>query len=246
MVFKSKKNLGAFGAMSYLIGSSQADYFAFADSDVLFLPNWLESEMQLLDNYPNVGMVSGFPTLNNPEKNTSTINWALNDNRCKVENGQFLEDKWIEHFAESLGKQVSKYLLKFREYPQCRLTYNGCSAYVSSTHFQFLTTPKLFRTLLPLISLETRQCLGPDSLANKAGFLRLSTSNIYVYHMGNSLNGVRFKELLIEYKMENLVNERRDSNSSSHEILKSITKLSIVNRIIKKIYTLSYELLYKL
>ena len=52
------------------------EIIAYADSDVLFSPNWLKRSVEILETYPNVGMVTARPFRTPPEFYSATLDWA--------------------------------------------------------------------------------------------------------------------------------------------------------------------------
>jgi GT2 family glycosyltransferase len=75
-LYLSDKNVGLPGGWNALFASAPGKIIAYSDSDVYFYPGWLEACLNLLDTYPNVGMVTGIPLRNPKQYNSRTIQWA--------------------------------------------------------------------------------------------------------------------------------------------------------------------------
>ena len=72
----SEKNMGKGGAWNVMLAGAPGEIIAYTDSDVLFSPNWLSRSVELLETFPNVGMVTARPYRTSPELYTSTLEWA--------------------------------------------------------------------------------------------------------------------------------------------------------------------------
>ena len=75
----SEKNLGKGGAWNQILGGAPGELIAYTDNDCLFRKGWLSRSVQLLETYPNVGMVTARPfrTMCGPAGSTGTISPIL-------------------------------------------------------------------------------------------------------------------------------------------------------------------------
>ncbi|MBM4149470.1 MAG: glycosyltransferase [Lentisphaerae bacterium] len=186
----SSRNVGKMGALNMICGAAQSEYLAYADSDVYFNPGWLQSELRVIDNFTNVGMVSGLPVPQNFSKfNGSTLQRALTDPEIKVETGELIPKEWMRQYAISLGKSDPDYFVHAGKGGEhVRLTRNGVTAYATSTHFQFLAKVDVLRKVTPLpVTLALGNDVVLDRALDSAGFIRLSVDDYMVHHLGNSL-----------------------------------------------------------
>jgi cellulose synthase/poly-beta-1,6-N-acetylglucosamine synthase-like glycosyltransferase len=55
----SEKNMGKGGAWNVILAGAPGEIIAYADSDILYYPGWLSRSVELLETFPNVGMVTG-------------------------------------------------------------------------------------------------------------------------------------------------------------------------------------------
>lgn len=192
----SDQNVGKGGAWNFIFQGAQGEVIAYADSDVLFRPGWLEHSIEILDTFPNVGMVTARP-LRSPEKYYSnTLEWAKNEPDAHLESGKFIPwDVFREHVL-SLGTSEEQAQEWFDSKSEWRLTYQGVSAFISAAHFQFVTHKSVIQKFLPLeMDRPMGQVRSLDELINRAGYLRLATCDPYVKHVGNRIEGIQAGEV---------------------------------------------------
>jgi hypothetical protein len=186
----SEQNVGKAGAWNVLFGAAQGEYVAYADSDVYFYPGWLSALMQVMEVFPKAGMITGMPLLNPEEFSSSTLRWAGLHPEFKLERGHLLpwDDFW--RHAGTLGGDQEKARAFYDRHESICLYANDHKYYVGAGHFQFLAPRKVLQQVLPIPSNrpmgEVRQL---DIAIDESGYLRLSTSEWWVEHIGNSLRG---------------------------------------------------------
>jgi cellulose synthase/poly-beta-1,6-N-acetylglucosamine synthase-like glycosyltransferase len=84
----SEKNMGKGGAWNVMLAGAPGEIIAYTDADVLFSPNWLSRSVELLETFPNVGMVTARPFRTSPEFYESTLEWAKEN--ATLDEGQFI------------------------------------------------------------------------------------------------------------------------------------------------------------
>ncbi len=84
----AEKNMGKGGAWNVMLAGAPGEVIAYTDSDVLFSPKWLSRSVEILETFPNVGMVTARPFRTPPEFIESTLKWARDN--AKLEEGQFI------------------------------------------------------------------------------------------------------------------------------------------------------------
>ncbi len=184
----SDTNIGKIGAWNFMFGAAQGSYVVFADGDIGFRPGWLKASLELFEAFPNVGMVTARPLRSPMEYSSATLGWAHQQGPGIYEEGQFLDwDCYWEH-ARSTGYSEDKARTVFPKGSDHRLTYQGKTAFVGATHFQFMARNDLLKKITPLPSEQPmRGERGLDVSVNDLGYLRLLTDKPYVWHMGNTL-----------------------------------------------------------
>jgi GT2 family glycosyltransferase len=185
----SDTNIGKIGAWNYMFGAAQGNYIVFSDGDVAFRPGWLSASLAIFNTFPDVGMVTARPLPTPMEFSTATLEWAKNQAPDVLEVGRFLSwDVFWEH-ACSLGMEYDDKHSDIASIDMHRLTYGGQRAYVGAAHFQFMARADVLRKVIPLPSEQPmRGERELDIKINKMGYLRLTTPEPYVVHMGNRVS----------------------------------------------------------
>lgn len=161
---------------------------AIADDDMLYYPNWLMPQLDLLKTFPDVGCVSGYPVRTQQRwGNEYTLAWAKEN--AKLEVGRFIPDKWDEDFCTSIGRDYKGFHIKYTEKDRDYLiTYKGRKAYAAAHHCQFLA----YAGRIAEFTQWTDEALSAEMIFDKtvdgAKLLRLTTTDRLTRHMGNVLD----------------------------------------------------------
>jgi glycosyltransferase involved in cell wall biosynthesis len=121
----AEKNMGKGGAWNVMLAGAPGEIIAYTDSDVLFSPKWLSRSVEILETFPNVGMVTARPFRTPPELIESTLKWAR-DNAI-LEEGQFIPWETFLEFNLSLGQTEEENKKVYAETRDWRITYNPMS-----------------------------------------------------------------------------------------------------------------------
>ncbi|HEY5270125.1 MAG TPA: glycosyltransferase family A protein, partial [Anaerolineales bacterium] len=185
----SDKNIGKIGAWNFMFGAAQGKYVAFADGDVAFRPGWLPASMKIFETFPKVGMVTARPLRTPMEYSTATLEWAKQLPSGVYEEGHFLDWETYREHIISLGLTEEQAQADYPGGTEHRLHYQGQTAYIGSTHFQFMAPREVLQKIIPLPSEQPmRGERALDAAINKMGLLRLTTDKPLVWHMGNRLS----------------------------------------------------------
>jgi hypothetical protein len=182
----SRENLGKGGAWNQMLAGSPGEIIAYADSDVLFYPGWLERSVEILTTFPNVGMVTARPFRTPPQLFSRTMEWARANARS--EEGNFIPWQTFLEFNLSLGQTEEENRRIYAETKDVRITYNGVDAIAGASHWQFTAFKATLRQFLPFdMERPMGQVRELDRRVNEAGLLRLMVPEPLAMNLSNSV-----------------------------------------------------------
>jgi glycosyltransferase involved in cell wall biosynthesis len=188
----SEKNLGKGGAWNVILSGAPGEIIAYADSDVLFSPGWLARSMELLETYPNTGMVTARPFRTKEETYSATLGWADSAADVQVESGKLIPWETFLEFDLSLGQDEVEIRQRYDSTRDVRLTYRGIPAYVGASHWQFTAWKSTLQAFLPFsMDRPMGQVKQLDERMNASGLLRLMTADSLAMNMSNTLREVK-------------------------------------------------------
>jgi glycosyltransferase involved in cell wall biosynthesis len=120
-LFLSERNLGKGGAWNIILAGAPGEIIAYADSDILYYPGSLARSVELLEGFPDVGMVTARPFRTNPEFHTATRAWAQQN--ATIEEGQFIPWEKFWEFNRSLGQDEAENRTVYAETTDWKITY---------------------------------------------------------------------------------------------------------------------------
>lgn len=188
------ENVGKNTARTTLMRMALPDAIVgFSDDDIYHYPSWLRPQVELLQEFPNVACVTGYPVRTSFRwGNERTKAWA--HEHAQMETGKFLPQQWEDDFAVSIGRDIQAHRDMTVNDNDVRITYKGRQAYATSHHCQFVG----FAKTLTRIQTYTRAAMASDrpfdEALNELG-LRLATTQRYTRHIGNVLHDELRKEI---------------------------------------------------
>ncbi len=195
----SEKNVGKGGAWNVMLAGAPGEIIAYTDSDVLFSPKWLSRSVEILETFPNVGMVTARPFRTPPEFLGSTLKWARQN--AKLEEGQFIPWERFLEFNLSLGQTEEENKKVYEETRDWKIVYKGVTAMAGASHWQFTAYKSALRQFLPFdMDKPMGQVRQLDKRMNDAGLLRLMVSDPLAMNMSNTLGYLRGELGKVEVK----------------------------------------------
>lgn len=193
----SDKNLGKVGAWNVLFSAAQGEIIVYADSDVLFYDGWFDESLGILEAFPKTGMVTAQPMRGRPdyyEVNSTALVEIENDPSISFRKGKLIPNEILEKVRLGLGYSKEYYKSNNLDpFIDVELFRNNRIAYISASHFQFLSKRSILQQLVPF---NGDKAYGGDNQLeygmNKLGYWGLSTTDYLVHHMGNNPPEIQF------------------------------------------------------
>jgi len=228
----AEKNMGKGGAWNVMLAGAPSEIIAYTDSDVLFSPKWLSRSVEILETFPNVGMVTARPFRTPPEFYESTLKWAQNN--ATLDEGQFISWESFLEFNLSLGQTEEENKRVYKETRDWRIVYKGMTAMAGASHWQFTAYKSTLQQFLPFdMDKPMGQVRQLDKRMNDAGLLRLMVSDPLAMNMSNTLGYLRGE-----------LGKRKVKSKKGRGFARRVLELSPIKKLLLAVYTKIFSWYY--
>ena len=244
----SDKNYRKLGALDYLLKSAPGQYISYADSDVFFLPNWLNESIRVLETFSKAAKVTAIPIVGGDTTIISNKFYkeALKDKEINVSTGDIVEEKFIRSHSMSIGKSLNEFILPDRK--DILLKKNKTQAFLSTADFQFTIKKEAVFDILPLVISKDNHYYDPiyspvlEHKLDEDGWWQLSTRGYHIHHMGNHIPNFENEIPWMQSKFLTQIPNNALTSKSKHNTKIKSTRM---RRLLKKINLWSYRKLYE-
>ncbi len=186
----SSQNIGKIGALQVMFKAAPGEVIAYCDDDVFYFPGWLERHLEVLDTFPNVGVISGmYIKPHMKEGIQSTLKFAKSKD-VKFEQGTLVDPALEQHYMDQMGRTKEKYQSEIKGLNDVLITYKGIKVWASAGHYQMVAKKEALLRVLP----ETwsgnlmGQMRDLDVAIDDLGMLRLCTTPPTLRLLGNHID----------------------------------------------------------
>ena len=253
-LFFSSYNMRKLGALNQLLHIAPGNIISYSDSDVFFKKGWLKESLRIIKNYPEVGMVSGLPTIDKTENYFgSTYQGIENASDLLVETGNnLIPIEYINAHRKSIGKSKEEYFSSRNKRIDTKITRNNVSAYVCAQDFQFTSKKEIIDKVLPLEVRSEKEYYDPiyspvfEAKLDELGFWRVSTEDYLIHHIGNNVDMLDYEILKINNNPKQRSKDAPITKiKSKNKIYKRFKLHPLTRKVLKYIYSKIYKILYE-
>lgn len=248
----SDENLGKTGALNMILAAMPNEWICFSDSDMLFREGWLEACWRINDAFPHCGMIGAQVVF--PDREVDRGNSAFRhggDPRY-----QFSQEKpaaWIvKEYCSARGASPERAAV----YSQMSLDKvhdheSGVDAYLGgNSHQQFLARRAVLQRILPLpsgLELSREQDTYQDQRLDELGYSHLTTTQPYLYHMGNTIDNAILPEIQrlaeLQFDATAPLHQASDKKNLIWKLLVEMNRHAWMRRLMLRLYQNMYEVI---
>ena len=179
----NRKNWGKIDAVVAAARAVYEEIITISDSDVLFLPGWLESVEDAFYHFPEAGFISPSPSIGGHRYHaTSTILGAMLKRELSC--AKVVPEEDIDMFERSIGRRFKENHRAL----QIIVRRSNIIMCVGAGHFVFSVRRQVVQVFPKdpsLTAIGGAEELWLDLPPDRAGYWKLSTPQAYALHMGN-------------------------------------------------------------
>lgn len=199
----SRQNIGKIGALQIMFKAAPGEVIAYCDDDVFYLPGWLERHLQVLDTFPNVGIVSGMYIKPHMKEGVeSTLNFARSKG-VEYKQGNLVDPALEQHYMDQMGRTEEKYRKEVTGLEDVLITYKGVQVFASAGHYQLTSRKEVILQALP--KTWSGNLMGQmrdlDVAVDKLGMLRVCTHPPTLRLLGNQIDE-KAAQVIRQYGLE--------------------------------------------
>ncbi len=237
----SGQNIGKIGALQFMFKAAPGEVIAYCDDDVFYFPGWLEKHLEILDTFPNVGLISGMyikPHMKEGIK--STLKFA-NSKGVKFEKGSLVDPALEQHYMDQMGRTKEKYQSEVKGLDDVLITYKGIKVWASAGHYQLVGKKEILLKSLP--TTWTGNLMGQmrdlDVAIDDLGLLRLCTTPPTLRLLGNQIDEAAASAIR-EYGVEV---EAAKANHKTGGLKAKIYRSALVQKIAYAVYERMFKII---
>jgi len=188
-------NVGKLEGLRTLFNAVSSEIVGYTDDDVLFFPEWLDKQVEVLQGFPCCGLVTGSPVLTKFKfYPVGQATMRSGDPAFSTRVGEIGKDypmRWLEDDCLCRGMTVETYLqiVKDEEIKPLIVKWGDTEAWAVGHHMQLIAKRKTVMEYLPK---PTRKFMGMmrewDVAMDNAGVIQLATLDRTCRHMGNVMD----------------------------------------------------------
>ncbi len=188
-------NVGAHNARHHLANIARGEIVIMSDDDLLWHPEFLSIQMEILTTYPNVGLVSGSPYRWAFAWNQSGL---LVPDEAKITTGKLIPEQYVRDACASVGQDYTATTWGTQAIEDVLLEYKGVKAWCHGHHMSFMARREVIKPFMK----PSKYYLAHGRLLNEeimaAGMLQLTSYRRTSIHCGNLVDE-RIKQIYKEW-----------------------------------------------
>jgi len=190
LLMLSSKNIGKISALQIMFKAAPGEIIAYCDDDVFFLPGWLKRHLEVIDTYPDVGVVTGMYIKPHMKEGVETTMRFAARQDVEMEKGNLVDKNLEIHYIANMGRTWEQYQKETNGLEDVRITYKGIKTYASAGHYQFVAVKDRILKAMPdkWKSNLMGQMRELDITIDQLKMLRLCTTPATVRLLGNKIN----------------------------------------------------------
>lgn len=248
----SAHNMGKAGAWNWIFAAMPNELICYADSDVLFRPGWLEVSLQVLQSFPQAGMIGAQPNFYDVMQGKGQAHLALHSNPEYLFDEYWPDQAIVDEYCLGIGAS-EELAAQFHNNPLPSITHQptATQAIMGASHMQFIIPRQVARQVVPLPStrgLLRAETMSLDHKIDQLGYLHLSTPESHVFHMGNTVNDRLLQEVeritASPVAQEKIRKPATARASQAQRWLTSLAKRPRFQRLLLRAYNLLFRVLY--